>query len=352
MARTVNYRVGVNDNKIWHKDRLVVFLHSCLIHQQKVELQVAPEASSCRANGLFRHLDNFCNATGYPKSNISIRTGNMIEYHDEYTIVKDASDTWFEVPVINDWLKTHTVSTGTDPKLHFGHFIGKSNWNRAWVGAILHSKYSDKTFQTFHSGLNTNYLMKHDDLVDFVGLEDLVQHRCDILPEVVAFLQTCPRTIPEDVEFIKTCAFTTYIKQDHYYPIQLPANLNILQFYNDIFVDVVHETFVRDEVFFGTEKSWRPILARRPFITMGGRNHLANLRRLGFRTFNDIWDEGYDEYGMQHRVREIAKLLEQISQWPRSKLISTLEQMKPILDHNYQVFTELTHDKIMKTFDV
>jgi len=346
------YQVGVNDNKIWHKDRLVMFLYNCLINQHKVELQVAPEASSCRANGLFRHVDNFCQASGYPKANISIRTGNMIEYHDEYTIIKDASDTWFEVPVINDWLKTNVVETGKNPQLHFGHFIGKSNWNRLWIASILHSKHSDKTFQTFHTGLNTNYIMKHEDLVDFVGLEDLVQFRCNILPEVIAFLQTCPRTMEDDIEFIKNCKHTTYIKQEHYYPIQLPANLNILQFYSNIFVDVVHETFVRDEVFFGTEKSWRPILARRPFITMGARNHLANLRKLGFKTFNQFWDEGYDEYPMQHRIWEIEKLLNTISQWPQSKLVQVLEEMQPILDHNYEVFTQLTHKKIMDTFDV
>lgn len=352
MSGKVRYQVGVNDNKIWHKDRLIIFLYQCLVNNQTVELQVAPEASSCRANGLFKHLDSFCNSTAYPKSNITIRTGNMIEHHDEYTIIKDASDTWFEVPVINEWLKTNTVDTGKNPQLHFGHFIGKSNWNRAWVGAILHSKHRDKTFQTFHGGLNTNYIMKNDGLTDFVGLEDLVQHRCDILPAVIDFLQTCPRTIPEDIEFIKTCAFTTYIKQEHYYPIQLPANLNILQFYNNIFVDVVHETFVRDDVFFSTEKSWRPILARRPFITMGARNHLSNLRKLGFKTFHDIWDEGYDEYEMQHRVWEIEKLLDQISQWPQSKLVQMLDEMQPILEHNHQVFNQLTHAKIMKIFDV
>lgn len=346
----LTYQVGVNDNKIWHKDRLVMFLYNCHNNNYKVELRVAPEASSCRANGLFRHVDDFCHTTGYPKSNVTIRTGNMIEYHDEYNIVKDATDTWFEVPVINDWLKTNKVETGCAPQLHFGHFIGKSNWNRLWLATIMHSKHRDKTFQTFHGGIGTNYIMKHEDLIDFVGLEDLVQFRCNILPEVIAFLQTCPRTIPDDIEFIKTCKHTTYIKQNHYYPIQLPANLNILQFYDNIFVDVVNETFVRDEVFFATEKSWRPILARRPFITMGARNHLANLRKLGFKTFNDFWDEGYDEYSMQDCVWEIEKVLDTISRWSQSKLIQVLKEMQPILDHNYNVFTQLTHYKIMKTF--
>jgi hypothetical protein len=113
----------------------------------------------------------------------------------------------------------------------------------------------------------------------------------------------------------------------------------------------VHETFVRDEVCFATEKTWRPIVARRPFITMGGRNHLANLRRLGFRTFNEFWDEGYDEYGMQWRVTEILKLINTIGLWSPEKLISVLSDMQPILDYNYQLFSTLAFSDIQRTFN-
>jgi hypothetical protein len=182
-----------------------------------------------------------------------------------------------------------------------------------------------------------------------VGLEDLVKNECDAIDLAVEFLKSCPKFIPEDIEFIKTCAVN--IKQQDHFPIQLPANLNILKYYSDIFVDVVHETFVRGNVCFATEKSWRPIIARRPFITMAGRHHLANLRRLGFRTFNNIWDEGYDDYGMQWRVHEILRLLETISQWTPLQLEEKLKEMQPILDHNYNVFMNLTHRQIQQTFN-
>ena len=84
---------------------------------------------------------------------------------------------------------------------------------------------------------------------------------------------------------------------------------------------------------------------------MGGLNHLANLRRLGFRTFNNFWDEGYDEYGMQHRVHEIDKLVDDISEWPMEKLITSLNDMQEILDHNFNTFMALTHNKIERVFN-
>lgn len=342
------YKLGINDNKFWDKDLLAMHLYKCFIENTTATLNVVPEGASLEGCGVYRHLDTFCNNTGYPKNNITIHTGNMIEKHNCYNIVKDAG-AWYEVHTIQHWLKTNAVTTGSTPVIHFGHFIGKSNWHRLWVAAVLNNKHQDKTFQTYNTGIGTHYLVKNDGLSDFIGLEDLVKNDCDVIDIAVDFLKSCPKCIPEDIEIIKNLA--TYIKQEDHYPIQLPANLNILRYYQDIFVDVVHETFVRDEVFFCTEKTWRPILARRPFITMGGRNHLANLRRLGFRTFNDIWDEGYDDYGMQHRVQEILKLLDSISQWPAEKLITTLTDMQEILDHNYNVFLSLNFNKIKHTFN-
>lgn len=341
------YHVGINDNKFWRKDLLIMHLYECLHANQSVMLRVTPEGSSLEGCGLYRYLDAFCERTGYAKSNISIRTGNMIEQHQEYKIIKDAT-AWFEVPIIQQWLGKNSVNIGQKPAKHFGHFIGKSNWNRLWIAATLYKQHGDKTFQTYNTGIGTHYLTKNDDLCDFVGLEDLVKMECNQIDVAVEFLKTCPRFIPEEIEAIKN--METYIKQSDYYPIQLPANLNILQYYNDIFVDVVHETFVRGEVCFATEKTWRPIIARRPFITMGGRNHLAGLRRLGFRTFNEFWDEGYDEYGMQHRVHEIIKLLETISNWSTEKLAKTLKEMQHILDHNYRVFSTMTFLNIERAF--
>jgi hypothetical protein len=344
---TKEYKLGINDNKFWRKDLLIMHLYRCHINNEPTTLNVSPEGSSLEGCGVYRYLDTFCNETGYPKQNITIRTGNMAEHHNEYKIQRDAT-AWYEVPVIQQWLNNNCTDIGATPTKHFGHFIGKSNWNRLWIGAILHKKHSDKLFQTYNTGLGTHYISKIN-LPDFVGLEDLVKSECDVLDQVVEFLKVCPKFIPEDLEFIKTCPVN--IKQQDHFPIQLPANLNILKYYQDIFVDVVHETFVRGDVCFATEKTWRPIIARRPFITMGGLHHLANLRRLGFRTFNNFWDEGYDEYGMQHRVKQIDILLDQIATWSTAKLITTLHQMQEILDHNYKVFTALTHQQIKNTFN-
>lgn len=342
------YRVGINDNKFWHKNRLAMYLYECYINDRHAWLDVTPEGSSLYGCGLYQQLDEFCEQTGYKKNMITIRTGNMIEHHDQYHIEHDPT-AWFELPIMQDWIQKNPQHITCTPTKHFGHFIGKSNWHRLWIASRLFNQHADKTFQTYNTGIGTHYLVKNDGLCDFVGLEDLVKMECDTIDQAVDFLKTCPRFIPEEIEAIKNMA--THIKQDDHYPIQLPANLNILQYYNDIFVDVVHETFVRDEVCFATEKTWRPMIARRPFISMAGRHHMSNLRRLGFRTFNNIWDEGYDDYGMQNRVRQILMLIDTIAGWSQQELQQKLFDMQHILDHNYNVFMTLTHSKIQRTFN-
>ena len=341
------HQVGINDNKFWRKDLLIMYLYECVRSNTLPLITVAPEASSLQGNGLYWYLDNFCERNDYPKSNITIRTGNIIERHPEYKIER-IIESWFELPIIHKWLWDNTITCTYTPTKHFGHFIGKANWNRLWVAAVLHNQYANKSFQTFHGGLGTNYLTKDTTKVDYIGLEDLVKRRCDVLPEVIEFLQTCPRVIPEDKEFISKCA--THIKQPDHYPIQLPANLNILQYYNDIFVDIVHESYLTGEVFFCTEKTWRPMLARRPFITAAGQGHLANMRRLGFKTFNDFWDESYDDLYGTDRIKSIIGLVSTISSWSPGELISKLEEMKPVLDHNYTIFLRLKPQQIVETF--
>ena len=323
-------------------------LYDCMQNNTRPVLTAVPEASSFESNGLYWYLDNFCEHTGYPKADITIRTGNMIERHPEYKIER-VKEAWYEVPIIQKWLWDNAVSPTYTPTRHFGHFIGKANWNRLWVAALLDDEYADKSFQTFNGGIGTNYLTKDTTKVDYIGLEDLVKRRCDILPAVIKFLQTCPRVIPEDQEFISDCVTT--VKQPDHYPIQLPANLNILKYYTDIFVDIVHESYLSGTVFFCTEKTWRPILAHRPFIVAAGQGHLANMRRLGFKTFGDFWDESYDDLSMTDRIQAIIKLLATISSWSDAELVSKLTAMKPVLEHNYITFLQLTQNKIANTFN-
>lgn len=334
------------DRKIWRKDLLTEFLYKCYINNQSIEINFFPEGSCAESLGLYRLLDEFCIRTGYNKNQITIETGNMIEQHNEYNISKQPLS-WYEVVEIQKWLTDKSIDTSISPTKHFANFSSRSNWYRLWIATILDKYYADKTLQTYHyDPIRENYNGN-----GYIGLDDLINYKCDIVTAAVEFIKTCPRTL--DIEYLQNldnCKDSVHQHENSYYPIQHPSNLNLLQYYNDIFVDVVCEPNVSGNCFLVTEKLWRCIIAKRPFIVMSNPNYLANLRKLGFKTFDTFWSEEYDLSGIHNRINQIEKILSIISNWPIETLQSKLNDMQDILEHNYQTFLELTHKQITKEF--
>lgn len=113
-----------------------------------------------------------------------------------------------------------------------------------------------------------------------------------------------------------------------------------IEIYNKTAYSLVCETNFDNQFVFLTEKTVKPILARRLFITLGNQYHLAALRRLGFKTFQGIIDESYDTIE-NHNDRHTAAMqqLKWLCEQDQSKI---LEQVKEITDHNYNVM--MTND--------
>lgn len=110
----------------------------------------------------------------------------------------------------------------------------------------------------------------------------------------------------------------------------IPINI-----YNQTAYSLVCETnFENDYVFF-TEKTVKPILARRLFIMIGHRHALAALREIGFKTFDGIIDESYDDVeaaGQRH-----AMAMEQLDWLCRQDQRVILDRCREIVDHNYNL---------------
>jgi hypothetical protein len=86
---------------------------------------------------------------------------------------------------------------------------------------------------------------------------------------------------------------------------------------------------------FYTEKTVKPILARRLFITLGNRYHLEGLRRLGFKTFHGIIDESYDS--IEGTTDRHNAALEQLKWLCEQDQEDILKRCRDIVDHNYNL---------------
>lgn len=136
--------------------------------------------------------------------------------------------------------------------------------------------------------------------------------------------------------------------------------------------DEVSETLayvVTETVYFGqrnhiTEKTFKPICQQLPFILVSTVGSLEYMKRYGFQTFGNLWDESYDEETDDIlRLEKIARLLQTLDDLSENELNQLYRAALPAVQHNHQHFygggfekilwTEMTTmlDKIRKDFN-
>jgi hypothetical protein len=92
---------------------------------------------------------------------------------------------------------------------------------------------------------------------------------------------------------------------------------------------------------FISEKTMRPIRAFQPFVVFGMVDTLKDLKELGFKTFDQYWNEEYDNIqDTQQRLEEIISVVKTLSNLSTDSWLQMYKDMKPILEHNYKVLME------------
>ena len=88
-----------------------------------------------------------------------------------------------------------------------------------------------------------------------------------------------------------------------------------------------------------TEKTFKPICLRMPFMLVGTRGSLQYLRSYGFKTFGHLWDESYDDEVDDHqRIEKIAVTLQSINLLPVHQKQKLFDQAQQVCEHNYNHF--------------
>jgi len=106
-----------------------------------------------------------------------------------------------------------------------------------------------------------------------------------------------------------------------------------LEVYNETAYSLVTETNHDNHYNFYTEKTVKPILGQRLFIHLSGQNILKNLRAIGFKTFDCVIDESYDQE--PNPVKRWNMALDQVRYLSTIPQQEVLEKIRPICEHNY-----------------
>ena len=128
-----------------------------------------------------------------------------------------------------------------------------------------------------------------------------------------------------------------YSYKEHKLPGDIQQNDNRWQryfnpaWYNDTYFSLVVETFEKGPCFV-TEKTFTPCAFRHPFMIYGQIGILEFIKKIGFVTYENLFDESYDQFEMSLRLEKIIDNIKQFTQTPYNAL--TLEK----IEHNHSRF--------------
>lgn len=109
------------------------------------------------------------------------------------------------------------------------------------------------------------------------------------------------------------------------------------------FVYVVTETCFWETKCHLTEKIFKPIILKQPFILLGCAYNLEYLKSYGFKTFDRWFDESYDKItDPVLRLQAVADLLKYICSRSEEELTNMLHDMEEVLEYNYALFNSQT----------
>jgi hypothetical protein len=114
-------------------------------------------------------------------------------------------------------------------------------------------------------------------------------------------------------------------------------------YYSDSYFSVITETTYHtdsghDGVPFLSEKVFKAVAMKHPFILVTAPNTLQYLKKLGYKTFSSIIDESYDtELNDAARIIKIADEIQRLCNLSETELDSFLESARQICSYNHKI---------------
>ena len=126
-------------------------------------------------------------------------------------------------------------------------------------------------------------------------------------------------------------------------------------------IQLVPETLFDTQKTHLTEKVFKPMVMRQPFIIVGPPNSLAYLKSYGFETFSKYWDESYDTIiDADERMAAIMKVIDKIANMGEREYAMMIRGARSLAMFNRQRFysgvfeqrmLEELHENLDKAFD-
>ncbi len=171
----------------------------------------------------------------------------------------------------------------------------------------------------------------------------------DVLPE------TFKELIPERLSharhilepWVEGIPYT--IPDEQYDHMHYPMNLRHYCEKSDINIVFETEPFGENTIYSGqgfgsflTEKTYKAILCKKPFVLVSEQYGLKALHAFGFKTFSPWFNESYDDIeDFDQRVEAVLSEINRLSLLSEDEMAVILREINSIIEHNYKVLFDL-----------
>ena len=199
-----------------------------------------------------------------------------------------------------------------------------------WFWSYMYHKHKGQKFEIDHSDKKFHYLyLNKQPRTHRKKLYDKLVAKNVLSNSLYTFINyDQPRRLPTEYElpWVDTSNYPQYgYDQDLY-----------TKPYNHSSCSIVSETNDNPNEVFMTEKIWKPIIAQQVFIVHGNYLYLQKLREMGFKTFNNYFDESYDlEVDADKKINKLVALCDKLKSLDWQDLYL---QSQALRQHNFNTF--------------
>jgi len=138
--------------------------------------------------------------------------------------------------------------------------------------------------------------------------------------------------------------YVSYIDENYYVDGELTTNAEDNQagafiereYFENSYFNIVTETWFYEKSLFLTEKIFKSVIYHQPFLLLSGYHSLKLFKELGYKTFDSIIDESYDDIKDDEiRFSMIMDQINRLSKMTIDEVHDMYLSVKDILEYNY-----------------
>lgn len=121
--------------------------------------------------------------------------------------------------------------------------------------------------------------------------------------------------------------------------------------YMNTYFSVITETLFYEHGHYISEKTFKGIAHLHPFVILGKPGIIRQLKKWGFKTFSDYWDESYDDIeNNSERMIKVYNIVKSLIQKSNEEWDQLTEKLIPILNHNRNHLLNMSDEFISDTY--